>query len=208
MSLEKWLARGRKITIGGREFTMMPLPLKRLHEVGIWLTENCNDVVQEVLSARELKAVNPMDMATKVLLRVNVSEIVFDLLSKPKNPDTGESINTGLTLEFIDEYLDPPTAQEFVTKFVEINELSNLVKNLRRLPVVQQLMDVASSTFGLPYLNSLLPNTDSTPTLSEGSHSPKSTVTSTAATSREQEGGKQTKLPNKTELEEKLGLIQ
>jgi hypothetical protein len=206
MSLEKWLARGRKIMIGGKEFILMPLPLKRLYEVGVWLSENCNDVVQEVLASKNIKNINPMDMATKVLLRVDMSVIAYDLLIRAKNPETGKSINDGLTREFLDEYLDTVAAQEFVKTFVEINELPNLIKNLQRLPVVQELMEIASSTFGRPYLNSLLPNTDSTQTLSEGSRSPKSTDTSTAATSNEQESGKPMTTSHKSN--EKLGLIQ
>jgi hypothetical protein len=207
MSLDIWLSRGKKVAIGGREFMLVPLPLKRLYEIGTWLEENCNDVVKEVLAtAKNSSDVNPFGMVTKVLLRVNANVIVYQLLSRPKNPDTGEPLNT-ITQDFIDEYLDPPTAQEFFKVFIEINQLEDLIKNLQRLPVIRRLMEVALDTFGLRYLNSLLPSTDSVPKTSEGSLSPRSTGTSTAATTDGSASGSQTE-PLATEDSQKKELIQ
>lgn len=204
MSLAVWLGHGKKVNIGGRDFLLLPLPLKRLHEIGKWLEENCNEVVQEVLAtARNKKeAADPFGMVTKVLLRVNANQIVYELLAAPKNPETGQPIND-ITKEFVDEYLDPISAQEFFKTFVSVNDLDNLIKNLRRLPMVEKLLEVASSTFGLPYLSSLLPSTASAQSKSEGSPSPKSTVMSMPGTSDTQEGGKTETSPAPQEEESK-----
>src|SRR5271170_4508801 len=189
MSLEVWLASGQKVKIGGKEFMLTPLPLRHLVALGKWLEENCNDVVKGVIAqAKASTEMNPFGMVTEILLRVNLNDIIFMLLSKPKDPDTGEPINK-ITKEFVDDYLDTVSARSFIQAFITVNDLEELIKNLRRLPIIEKLMDAAMSTFGLPYLNSLQPNTDLTQSTSEGSPSLKSTATSAEGTTEKPDSG-------------------
>ena len=162
---------------------MMPLPLSRLYSIGTWLETNATDVIKETIAAtRSGEVPNPMTLVARVLLRVDVSELVLNILTLPKNPETGKQINEGLTREFFDDYLDVPTAQDLFKQFIELNDLENLIKNLQSLPVVKKLMEASSLTFGIPFLSSLQQSTDSTQNKSEGSHSPKSTDSSTPTT--------------------------
>lgn len=183
MSLEVWLKTGRKVTVGGRELTMMPLPLRRLYSVGSWLENNATDVVKETIAAtNEGEVPNPMVLVARVLMRVDVAELAYAIFSLPKDPETGEQINKGLSKEFFDDYLDTPTAQKLFKEFIEINDLESLIKNLQSLPVVKKLMEASSLTFGIPFLSSLQQSTASTQNKPEGSPSPKSTDSSTPIT--------------------------
>lgn len=175
-SLDVWLKSSRKVTVGGRELFMMPLPLTKLYAIGRWLELNANDVVKETITATEPGEIpNPMVLVARVLLKVDVNEIALQIFSLPKNPDNGEQVNKGLTKEFFDDYFDMPTAQLVFKEFVELNDIGNLIKNLQSLPVVKKLMEASSLTFGIPFLNSLRLSTDSNPNKLEGSPSPKST---------------------------------
>lgn len=162
---------------------LMPLPLNRLHSVLKWMETNSVDVIREVVAASEENTVpNPMMLVARVLLRVDVPEVAFNIFSGPKDPETGEQINKGLSKEWFEEYLDAPTAKMCFEKFVEINDIENLIKNLQSLPVVKKLMEVSSLTFGIPFLNSLRQSTDSAQTKPEGSPSLKSTDSLTPIT--------------------------
>lgn len=191
MSLDAWLSRGKKVQIGGRELTMMPLPLSRLVGIGHWLEENCNDVVQEILSdMRSGKAApNPLGMITQVLLRVDLSETALMIFGLPKDND-GNPINKNLTKQFFEDYLDIPTAHDLFNVFIEVNDLPNLVKNLQSLPIVKQVMEAWTLTFGIPFLTSLHQNTDLAQKTSGGSPTLKSTDMSMPNTSERQEAGK------------------
>jgi hypothetical protein len=175
MSLEVWLQRGRKVEVGGRELYMMPLPLTQLFSVGKWLEENSGDVLQETIKNTEPgKVPNPLVLVTRVLMKVDMSEVALKIFSYPRNPDTKECLNGELTKDFFDEYLDIPTAHRLFNDFIALNQLEELLKNLQSLPVIKKLMEAASLTFGIPYLSSLQQSTDSTPNGLEGSHSHKS----------------------------------
>ena len=202
MSLEVWMKKGTKITVGGRELILLPLPLSNLIAIGHWLEDNCNDVVQEIVVdlKKGEQAPNPFSLIAKVLLRVNVSQIALVMFDSPKDPLTKKKLNDGLTVEFFEEYLDIPTAHELFNKFVEINQLEDLIKNLSRLPLVKKLIEAGTLAYGIPFLNSLQPSTVSAPKESEGSLSHRSMDTSTPATSEEQEAGSYpNQPPNPTE---------
>lgn len=203
--LEVWLARGAKVTVGGRELILMPLPLSRLHSMAAWLEVNANDVVQEVLATMSTskKNPNPFEMVSKVLLRINVSEVVFELFCWPKNPETGELLNSSLTKEFFDDYLDVPTAHEIFQKLVQLNELGALLKNLQSLPVIKKLWEAATLTYGIPFLNSFQLSTDFPLNKQENSPFPKSTDMSQPATT-ETLGNGSSMTGQKQEVESKL----
>jgi len=175
-SLDVWLSKGKKVNVAGRELIMFPLPVSRLVKVIDWLEENANEVIGDTIKTAEPgKIPNPLILITRVLGKVDMSQLVCDVLSYPKNPDTKKPLNEGLSKQFFDDYLDIPTANALVKTFVELNEIPDIIKNLQSLPVVKRLMEAASLTFGIPYLNSLQQSTDSTLTESEGSRSRKST---------------------------------
>lgn len=188
MSLDVWLKRGKRVTVGGRELIMMPLPLRRLYGLGSWLEENSSEVIKEIIASGSA-APNPLAMVARVLARVNVSEVCYLIFSIPRDPDTGEQINKNISVEFFDEYLDVPVAQELFKQFIELNELENLIKNLQSLPVVKKLMEASSLAFGIPFLNSLQLSTASSQNKPEGSQFLKSTDSSTQPTSERQETG-------------------
>lgn len=198
MSLDVWLKKGEKIQIGGRELILMPLPLSRLVEIGHWLEENCNGVVQDVIEDLRggKEAPNPLGLVTKVLLRANTSEVALELFSRSRKPGTKELLNKDLDKEFFDEYLDTPTAQELFRKFIKVNQLEDLIKNLWSLPIVKKVIEAGTLAYGIPFLNSLQQSTDSVQKKSEGSHSHKSTDTSEQVISGEQEIGKSQNLTN------------
>lgn len=174
-ALDVWLKRGKKIEVGGKSLWMMPLPLSKLYPVFDWIEENATDVVNDfVKSAEPGKAPNPLVLVTRVLSRVDLPSLAANIFSFPKNPDTNQPLNEVLTKEFFDDYLDIPTAQNLVQMFMDLNDLPNLIKNLQSLPVTQKVMEAASLTFGIPYLNSLLANTGLTQSKLEGSPSRKS----------------------------------
>lgn len=191
MSLDVWLRKGEKVQIGGRELILMPLPLSRLVEIGHWLEENCNEVVQDVIE--ELRggkeAPNPLGLVTKVLLKVNTSQVAMEIFARSRKPGTKELLNTDLTVEFFEEYLDTPAAQELFRKFIKVNQLEDLIKNLWSLPIVKKVIEAGALVYGIPFLSSLQQSTDSVQSKSEGSHSHKSMDTSQPATSDEQEAG-------------------
>lgn len=176
MSLEVWLASGRKVTVGGRELLMMPLPIRRLHGLGNWLEESTKQILLEKLKTDEVVK-DPFVIVKEVLLKVDLSLLCMTIFDR-KDFD-GNPLNERLTKDFFDEYLDTPTIQVIVKTFIEVNQVEDLIKNLSSLPVVRKVMEAMSLTFGLPFLNSLRPSTASPQNKSEGSLSRKSTDTST-----------------------------
>jgi len=184
--LDRWLSRGKKVVVGERELILMPLPLSALVDVGDWLEENCNEVVQEAIHLAE-GGVNPLSLVYRVILRADTAEICLRLFTR-KKPD-GTLVNEGLTKEFFFDSLDVPTAHNIFNAFVEINEIDGLLKNLQSLPVVREVLTSMGSTFGLPFLNILQQSTGSTQKTSEGSQSHRSTGTLTEPSSEKQEGG-------------------
>jgi hypothetical protein len=209
MSLDVWLSRGKKVQIGGRELIMMPLPLSKLKQIGHWLEDNCDDLVREVRA--EIRAggtaPNPLGMVTRILLKVNVAETVFEIFSLPKDPVTREPINKDISLEFFEDYLDIPTSNSVYTAFVELNQLEKLIKNLQSLPIAKDLMTAGMSTFGIPFLNTLLQNTDSAQKTSGGSPIPKSTDISEQRTSSEQDLGSSKRSEQQSESKLRPDLI-
>lgn len=191
MSLDVWLKKGERIQVGARELILMPLPLSRLVEIGHWLEENCNEVVQDVIEElREGNAApNPLGLIAKVLLQVDTSAMALEIFGRVKKPGTKELLNKDLDLEFFNDYLDVPVAQEMVRKFIKVNQLEDLIKNLWSLPIVKKVIEAGTLVYGIPFLNSLQQNTGSAQTRSEGSLSPRSTDTSGPATSGEQGSG-------------------
>jgi len=204
VSLDTWLKKSVKVEVGGRELFLAPLPLARLVEIGHWLEDNCNEVVQDVLDEMKVskETPNPLSLITKVLLRVNMSDVSMQLFARAKKPGGNELLNSDLSKEFFDEYLDIPTVKEIFEKFVAVNQLEDLIKNLYRLPIVKKVMEAGLLTYGIPYLNSLPQSMDSAPVKSEGSLSPKSTTTSAQVTSEEQDLGSSSNLPPKSRLTE------
>jgi len=179
MSLAIWLKVGQKVTVGGRELYMMPLPLRKLYGIGDWIEEQSKGVLSEVASdVSPGKSINPLVIISKVMTKIDVSELAVIIFNFPKDPDSGNLINPPTDKAFFDEYLDIPTAHQLFIKFIEMNQLEELVKNLRSLPVVKKLMEAASLTYGIPFLNSLPNATTSNRTQLEGSQSPKSTNSS------------------------------
>jgi hypothetical protein len=175
----------------------MPLPLRRLYGIGTWLEENAADVIHESV-ASGVQTPNPLSLVARILMRVNVSEMAYQVFSIPKDPDTGEHVNKGLTVEFFDEYLDVPTAQNLFNTFIELNEIENVIKNLQSLPVTRKLMEVSSYAFGIPFLNSLQQNTVSPQSKLEGSQSPRSMDSSQHVTSGGQANGKESESKSPT----------
>jgi len=173
---------------------MMPLPLTRLVNVLHWLEENANEVVIDTVRNSEPGHVpNPMVLVTKVITRVDFPQVVCDVFSFPKDPDTKEQVNKDLSREFFEIYLDIPTAHMLVKEFVELNQIPDLIKNFQSLPIANKLMEAASIMFGIPYLNSLQQSTSSAQTKSEGSPSHKSTDTSEPVTTEERDLGSTTR---------------
>ncbi len=170
---------------------MMPLPLKRLYSVGGWLEKNANEVIRETIAGmKEKNPPNPITLVSRVLARVDVSQLLCDIFSMPKDPETGKQLNPDLTKGFFDEYLDVPTGHKLFLDFVEINDVEQLIKNLQSLPAVKRLMEAGSLAFGIPFLNTLQQNTDSAQMKSEGSPSPRSIDTLQQATIERQGLGK------------------
>lgn len=204
MSLDVWLKKGTKVEVGGRELILMPLPLSKLMAIGHWLEDNTNDVVHELLSTlRKGESIpNPLNWVAKILLRVNVSEVALTMFETPKDPMTGKKLNDKLTVEFFDEYLDAPTAKEIFEKFVKVNQLEELVKNLSSLPIIKKLIEAGTLAFGIPFLNSLQQSTVSAQTKSEGSPSLKSTDMSEPVITEGQARGSSSENQNPLALEE------
>lgn len=179
MSLEIWLKRGQKVTVGGRDLYLMPLPLQRLYGIGEWIEEQSKGVLNEAVAEIEPgKSINPLVIISKVMAKIDVSELAVIIFALPKDPETGKPINPPLTKEWCDSYIDIPTAHELFMKFIAMNQLEELIKNLRSLPVVKRLMEAADLTYGIPFLNSLPRNTDLNQTQLGGSLSHKSTNSS------------------------------
>lgn len=190
MSLDVWLRTGRQVEVGGKKLWMLPLPLSMLYPVFGWLEKNATDVVNDfVKNAGKEKAPNPLVLVTRVLSKVDIPTVAVSIFSFPKNPETGKRLNSCLnkpwwkfwvkqsdwSKKFFDQYLDIPTSQKLLQTFTELNDLPNLIKNLQSLPVTQKVMEAASLTFGIPYLNSLLQSTGLAQSKLEGSQSRKST---------------------------------
>lgn len=189
-SLDVWIQKGKKVTIGGRELIMMPLPLTRLFKVVNWLEENSNEVIKEAVKAESKEIPNPMVLIVRVINKIDLSAVALEVFSFPKDPDTGEPLNKGLTREFFETYLDIPTAHTLVKTFGQLNEVEELIKNLRSLPIVKGVLELTSPIFGIPFLNSLHQSISSPQSKPEGSPSLKSTDSSTHVNTEEQGFGK------------------
>lgn len=185
-----WLKSGRKVTVGGRELILMPLPLTRLYKVLDWLEEASKDVIKETITAESKEIPNPLILIGRVLNKVDMPVLINEIFSAPKDPDTREPLNKGISKEFFEEYLDIATAHKIAKAFFEINELGDILKNLQSLPLVKELNKAASLTFGIPSLNSLQQSMDTPQSKQEGSLSPKSTDSLTPANSEELESGR------------------
>lgn len=178
MGLEVWLKSGKKVTIGGRELWLMPLPLTRLYSIGSWLETNATEVLKEAVAQTKAGEVpNTMALVAKILLRVDVAELAFTIFNNPKDPETRERVNKGISKEFFEDYLDLKNAHTLFMEFVQLNDIENLIKNLQSLPMVKKLMEASSLTFGIPFLNSLPQSIASAQIRSEGSRSHRSTDT-------------------------------
>lgn len=200
MSLDVWIKKGKKVTVGGRELTMMPLPLTRLFKIVGWLEENSNDVIKSALDRESKEIPNPMVLIVRVFNKIDLSEVALDIFSFPKDPDTGEQINKNLTKEFFDIYLDIPTAHTLVKMFGQLNEVEEIIKNLQSLPIVKGVLEMMSPIFGIPFLNSLQQNMGSHQSKPEGSHSLKSTDSSTPVNIEGLEAGTTTEASEKQRL--------
>jgi hypothetical protein len=203
MSLQKWLGKGKRVSIGGKEFLVMPLPLKTLYDVWDWLEQNCKDTIQEVLEEMKTSttAPNALELIGRVLRRVNLVDVAHHVLTITKNPETGKPLNE-VSKEFLMEYLDLPSSKEFAVVFVEVNQLEDMIKNLQRLPIAQKVMDLVQTTLGLPFLNLLQQNMDSLQQKSGSSPSNKSDSISGAGTTAEPESPLTTKKPSETQGEQ------
>ena len=179
MNLSKWLARGTKVSIGGKDFVLMPLPLKKLYDVWEWLEQSCRETIEDALEEMKTSTTppNPLELIGRVLRKVDMVDVIYMLLTMSKNPETKQPIND-VTKEFLGEYLDVPAAKDLAVKFVEVNQLEDIVKNLQRLPIAQKVTELLQTTLGLPFLSSLQPSTDSRQEESEGTQSHKSSAIS------------------------------
>jgi hypothetical protein len=144
-----------------------------------WLDMTAKGVLLEAL--KEEKTPGPWGMVADILKQVNVYDLCMEIFDT-KHPETGEPINKGLTLEYLQEYLDTPSARKVILTFIEVNELEEALGNLQSLPVVGSLMEALKSTFGLPFLTHLQTSTDSPQTQLEDSHSRNSTSISEDST--------------------------
>ena len=162
MSLKVWLESCGKVEIGGKEVHIAPLPISRLRKVAEYLGEKTEAKFVDLIRSQQLNP-NAMRFVSELLSSLDVSEIVYNLLTTSKDPDTGETINGWLTKDWLEEYLDAPAVKRIYIEFVKINELEEILKNLQSLPVARRLLENLTSTFGIALLSSLQPNMDSTP---------------------------------------------
>jgi hypothetical protein len=177
---------------------MAPLPLRTLYSVGEWLEENSNGVIKETtMGLKPGEVPNVLSLVTKIIMRVDVSKLIMDILALPTNPETLKPLNELPNKEFFDKFLDITTAHQVYKVFSELNDLEALIKNLQSLPMVSKLMEISSLTFGIPYSNILRQNTGSRQSKLEGSHSHKSIGTSEPEDTGSQVPGR-TPYPTKT----------
>lgn len=197
MSLEVWLQLGKPVTIGGKEMLVMPLPLPRLREAIVEFDKRIWEMFKEM---REDKVETPnlMQFIVDIINSFDTTELAYKLLTIPKNPETNRPVND-VTKEFLDEYLDIPSMRKLMVTFVEVNEIEGLIKNLQSLPMLKKLMEAATTTYGVKFLNFLQQNTASNLGRSQNSLSPRSTDTSVPDTTGTPESGPEQK---RTETEE------
>lgn len=186
--LELWLQEGRKIRIGPKEFYLMPMPLSKFRYFRDWLDTTTKDVILQAL--KEEKNPGPWSLVIDVVKQVDIYDFILKAFDR-KDPDTGEPINKGLNREYLEEYLDTPTTRKIIFTFIEVNDLEEALKNLQRLPMVNQILEAVKQTFGLPFLKHLDMNMASVQPTLEGSASPKSASTSEAASEGTPESGPQ-----------------
>jgi len=174
MSLDVWLSTGKKVSIGGKEFVVMPFPLGRLRSVMDGLQKEVEQTLRESAKKQDTGSFDPFEFIAEVLKRIDAVKVVYNILAEPKDPFTNEVVNKDLSREFIDAYLDLPTLRKFIVTFVEVNELEETLKNLQSLPGIKALLDSTATIFGVGLLSTLQPNTGSVPSRSDGSPSLKS----------------------------------
>lgn len=174
MSLEIWLASGKTVTIGGKEFTMMPFPLGRLRSIMDGFQKEVEQTLQESAKKQDAGSFDPFKFIAEVLRRIDAVKVVHNILAEPKDPFSGEKVNPDLNVEFIETYLDLPTLRKLIVTFVEVNELEETLKNLQSLPGIKALLDSTATIFGVGLLSTLQPNTGSVPSRSDDSPSLKS----------------------------------
>lgn len=174
MSLDVWLSTGKTVSIGGKEFVMMPFPLGRLRSVMDGLQKEVEQTLRESAKKQDVGSFDPFEFIAEVLRRIDAVKVVYNILSEPKDPFSGEKVNPDLDPEFIETYLDLPTLRKLIVTFVEINELEETLKNLQSLPGIKALLDSTATIFGVGLLSTLQPNMGSVPSRSDGSPSLKS----------------------------------
>jgi len=184
--LDLWLELGRKVSIGGREFHLMPLPLSRLRKALAVIDDRIAGFVKDFVIETDKGEMNVLRLISDVMNSFDAGQVVYDVLTFCKDPDTGEPINK-VTKEWLDDVLDIPTLRKVIVEFVEVNEVEDIIKKAQSLPMVSQLLDAMKMTYGLALLKSSRQSTDSAPVRSESSPSPKSTDTSTTVTSETQD---------------------
>jgi len=187
MSLDIWLSTGEEVSVGGKNLIMRPLPLSKLRKISAWLREAATEEVMGVIREQK-KDANPFRMAASLMSKINMTDLCMELFATPKDLE-GELVNPGLTREFFEEHVDLPTARRVIGTFIKVNELEETLKNLQSLPVVRQIMEALTLTFGQPFLSSLQRSTDLLPGRSAGSPSPRSTDTLRDAVSETLENG-------------------
>lgn len=178
MSLEIWLASGKTVIIGGKDFVMMPFPLGRLRSVMDGLQKEVEQTLRESAKKQDAGSFDPFEFIAEVLRRIDAVKVVYNILSEPRDPFSGEKVNPNLDSEFIEIYLDLPTLRKLIVTFVEVNELEETLKNLQSLPGIKALLDSTATIFGVGLLSTLQPSMGSVPSRSDDSPSLKSMPTS------------------------------
>ena len=176
MSIETWLATGKKAPLGPMDVYVMPLPLDKLREIAVVLQEKVHEELVTILKKQQ-EAPDAFMFIGEVLGKIDAVDIVYSLLSEPAYPD-GKAVNKDLTRDHVKRYLDAPTIRGLFNVFVEVNELEELIKNLQSLPWASHLWEALTMTFGISLSNFLLPNMGLLPGKLESSLSHKSTGTS------------------------------
>src|SRR5579885_1669377 len=137
MALDVWLKRGKTVNVGGKDLYMMPLPIKKLFAIGYWIEENSKDVIQEAINNFEPgQQLNPLVLVVRVLSKIDVSHLAYQIFSIPKDPITKEQVNKDISVEFFEDYLDIPTAHLVAKTFIELNDVEEIIKNLQSLPEI------------------------------------------------------------------------
>jgi hypothetical protein len=176
-NIDVWLSRGKKVELGGRELTMMPLPLSKLRGVQAVLEEKIYERTHELVEDQK-RSPDAMQFIADILKSMDFVDMTYHILADPKRPDDSGPINPGLTKQFVEDYLDTPTLRKLVLTFIEVNELEEVVKGFMSLPGVTKLVEVLMTTFGTTFLASFSRNSISTAGRSQNSpiHSSQDTL--------------------------------